>query len=103
VRYLTTEKLFGPDDPLFPKTAIRQDEHRDTLTQLAYKLKLNPEQLKAWSQNMGHESPLTTLGSYGPVSIERQAEIMSSVGQSDIAAGDIETRIAEKVAAILKG
>jgi integrase/recombinase XerD len=27
VRYLTNEKLYGPNDPLFPKTAVRPDEH----------------------------------------------------------------------------
>ena len=50
---------------------------RDTLTQLAYKLQLTHEQLKAWSQNMGHASMLTTLAGYGHVSIERQAEIFA--------------------------
>lgn len=141
VNYLTLEKLFGPDDPLFPKTAIGHDEHlsftaqgltrehwanaspvrqifrtaferiglpyvkphtvRDTLTQFAYKLQLNPEQLKAWSQNMGHDSPLTTLGSYGPVSSERQAEIINALGQSDGTTDDISTKIAEKLFAMM--
>ena len=27
VAYLTAEKLYGPNDPLFPKTAVRPDEH----------------------------------------------------------------------------
>jgi integrase/recombinase XerD len=27
VAYLTTQKLYGPNDPLFPKTAVRPDEH----------------------------------------------------------------------------
>jgi hypothetical protein len=27
VAYLTTRKLYGPNDPLFPKTAVRPDEH----------------------------------------------------------------------------
>jgi integrase len=83
VSYLTLEQLFGPDDPLFPKTAVGHDEHlsftaqgltrehwanaspvrqifrtaferiglpyvkphtvRDTLTQFAYRLQLNPQ------------------------------------------------------------
>ncbi|HXC26748.1 MAG TPA: tyrosine-type recombinase/integrase [Stellaceae bacterium] len=143
VTYLTTVKLFGPNDPLFPKAAVGHDRHlsftargltrdhwanaspvrqvfrtaferiglpyvkphtvRDTLTQFAYKLQLNPEQLKAWSQNMGHDSVLTTIGSYGPVSTERQAEIISALGQSSTDTGDLSTEIAEKVAALLKG
>ncbi|MGE5539626.1 MAG: tyrosine-type recombinase/integrase [Gemmatimonas sp.] len=143
VRHLTHDALFGPDDPVFPKTAIAVNadrvfgvaglshEHwstaapvreifrtafgrvnlpyvkphsvRITLTQLAYQRKLSPEQLKAWSENMGHESVLTTLGSYGPISIERRAEIMAElanpVGRDTNS--DLATEVAEKVAAIL--
>ncbi len=54
---------------------------RDTLTQLAYGLQLSPEQLKAWSQNLGHASVLTTLGAYGHVSPERQGEILAALPQ----------------------
>jgi len=75
---------------------------RHTLTQLAYKLQLSPEQLKAWAQNMGHDSVLTTIGSYGPVSIERQQEIISGLGKQGPAAADLSTEIAEKVVALLK-
>jgi integrase len=121
VRYLTEDKLFGPLDPLFPKTEVRPDdagnfavqglsrEHwadagpvraifkaafervdlpyfkphtvRDTLTQLAYRLQLSPEELKAWSLNLGHASVLTTLSAYGHVSPERQAEIIAALPQ----------------------
>ncbi len=122
VQYLTVEKLFGPNDPLFPKTSIGQDEHctfsvqglsrehwadashvreifkqafarvqlpyvnphsvRNTLTQLAYKLQLIPEKLMAWSKSMGHESVQTTLGSYGQISLERQAEIFGELSRA---------------------
>jgi integrase len=54
---------------------------RNTLTQLAYQLKLDPEAFKAWSQNMGHDKPLTTFNSYGSVTIERQAEIIDRLGR----------------------
>ena len=37
-----------------------------------------PEQFKAWSQNLGHESPLTTFTSYGKVSLHRQGELIRS-------------------------
>ena len=145
VRYLTNEKLYGPNDPLFPKTAVRPDEHhgftvqglrrehwanaasvrkifrtafarvnlpyvkphsiRDTVTQLAYKLQLNLEQMKAWSQNIGHHSMLTTLCSYGPISPERQAEIIASLGQSDATQrnGNMATEIAMQIVAMMKG
>jgi integrase/recombinase XerD len=140
--YLTQKKYFGPNDPIFPKTLVRQNdqynfvidgltrEHwadatpvraifkvafarvglpyfkphsvRDTLTRLAYKLQLSPEQLKAWSQNMGHDSVLTTIGSYGPISVERQQELIIGLGKPSLPAGDFSTEIAEKVVALLK-
>jgi len=143
VQFLIAEKLYGADDPLFPKTIVRPDaegsfkaqglgrEHwtnatpvrkifraaferiglpyfnphsiRDTLTQLAYKLQLTPEQFKAWSQNMGHDKPLTTLNSYGHVAIERQAEIIGDLAhpRAGAAPDDMANKIAEKVAALI--
>ena len=53
---------------------------RDTLTQFSYTLNLSPEQLKAWSQNMGHDHVLTTLTCYGQVPLDRQAKIMHDGG-----------------------
>ncbi len=52
---------------------------------------------------MGHDSVLTTIGCYGHVSSERQAEIISGLGKPVPAVGDLSTEIAEKVAALLKG
>ena len=115
VCFLSKEKLFGPDDPLFAATAVdclngkfaavglsrthwsttasvrcifqnaftraglpyaNPHSFRDTLVQLGQQLCQNPEQFKAWSQNLGHESVLTTLSSYGQVRPERQADLM---------------------------
>lgn len=141
VRFLTIEKLFGPADPLFPKTLVQPDkdgsfaphglsrEHwadaspvraifkaafarvglsyskphtvRDTLTRLAYQLKLSPEQLKAWSQNMGHSSVLTTLQGYGYVSSERQGEILTELSRAPTKAEAVP-EIAIKIAELLK-
>ena len=41
------------------------------------------EELKAWSQNLGHDGVLTTLTSYGQIPIARQAELISRVGGVD--------------------
>ena len=49
---------------------------RNTLVQLAYELRLDAERFKAWSQNLGHESCLTTFSSYGQIPPARQAEII---------------------------
>jgi integrase len=81
---------------------------RNTLTQLAYKLQLSPEQLMAWSKNMGHESVQTTLGCYGQISVERQGEIFEELGRAGAKPKAIElddetaTEIGMQVAEFLK-
>ena len=66
---------------------------RNTLASLAGQCCKTPEQYKAWSQNLGHEKPLTTLLSYGYVEENRQAEIIAEMGKSidgDIMQADID-------------
>jgi integrase len=53
---------------------------RSTLGQLGQQVCKSPEELKAWSQNLGHESVLTTLMSYGKVATDRQGEIIRGLG-----------------------
>lgn len=123
VGFLREKKLFGNDDPLFPRTKkimgpdlkplseglepvawssagpIREifktafqharisyfnpHSFRDTLVILGEQICRTPEQFKAWSQNLGHESPLTTFTSYGKVSLHRQGELIRGAGQKD--------------------
>jgi len=52
---------------------------RNTLVQLGQTLCRDPEQFKAWSQNMGHEGVLTTLRSYGEVAPRRQGQIIQAL------------------------
>lgn len=52
---------------------------RDTLVLLAEKCCPTIEALKAWSQNLGHESMLTTLTSYGTISTHRQGEVIKNL------------------------
>ena len=122
VTFLRTEKGFGPEDPIFPKSRVetgpdllfkanglerahwanahpvraifkeafrRADlpyfnphSFRNTLVQLAYELKLNAEQFKAWSQNLGHEHCLTTFSSYGTLPPHRQAAIIRGLASA---------------------
>lgn len=49
---------------------------RHMLARLAGRICKTPEQFKAWSQNLGHESVLTTFQSYGTVPMGRQEEII---------------------------
>jgi integrase len=116
VMELRDEHLFGPDDPLFPATAMGLGEHggfqpqglarhgwassgpirdvfrrafegaglpyynphsfRDMLVRHAMTLDLSPEEMKAWSQNLGHSDVLTTFTSYGTVPLHRQSELI---------------------------
>jgi integrase/recombinase XerD len=52
---------------------------RTTLVRLGQRLCLTPEEWKAWSQNLGHESEMTTFVGYGHVPTHRQVEIMQSL------------------------
>jgi integrase/recombinase XerD len=49
---------------------------RKTIIALAMERKLTHEEFKAWSQNLGHESVVTTMTSYMPVSLGRQRELL---------------------------
>jgi integrase/recombinase XerD len=120
-KYLKEEKLYGINDPLFPRTKLEQNKNngftagglepihwnsasqirevfkiafelaglpyfnphsfRKTIVNLGEKLCKNPEEFKAWSQNLGHESPLTTFTSYGYVDVNRQGDIIRSIGK----------------------
>ncbi|MCI2399131.1 tyrosine-type recombinase/integrase [Aliiroseovarius subalbicans] len=120
VAFLKTEKLFGPDDPLFPPALIKPVDgefkvvglQRDTyknanairalvkeafsradlpqFTPHAFRKTLvkwadtqypTREAFKAFSQNIGHTSVITTVSAYCPVSVERQAELIKYAGQ----------------------
>jgi integrase len=49
---------------------------RHALIRHAMSLDLSPEEMKAWSQNLGHTDVLTTFLSYGRVSTHRQGELI---------------------------
>lgn len=49
---------------------------RDMLVHRAFTLNLSPEQMKAWSQNLGHADVLTTFTSYGQIPTHRQGELI---------------------------
>jgi integrase len=119
VAFLTEQKLFGGNDPLFPATrvevgpdglyraagldrrhwkdagAIRRvfreafvaaglpyfhpHSLRRTLALLGQRTNLSHEEMKAWSQNLGHSDMMTTLTSYGTISAARQREILDNL------------------------
>ncbi len=54
---------------------------RHTLAHLGQEICRTPEQLKAWSQNLGHENVLTTFTSYGNLDPYRQGEVIKSLSE----------------------
>ncbi len=54
---------------------------RDMMVRHAMMLNLSVEEMKAWSQNLGHADVLTTLTSYGQVSSHRQGELIRGLGK----------------------
>lgn len=119
IAMLTGDLRFGPNDPLFPSTLLKQTKDRrfavvgltrtswqstdpirqifrdafgaaglpyvnphafrKTLARLGETICRSPEEWKAWSQNYGHDSEMTTFVGYGEVPGHRQAEIMRSL------------------------
>lgn len=113
---------YGPCDPVFPKTRVRQNEQqffqpdglepacwanaspirdifkaafekaglpyysphrfRDTLVHYGQEICKTPEEFKAWSQSLGHSSPLTTFTSYGSIDPHKQGKILKQIGTS---------------------
>lgn len=74
---------------------------RKALALLGQEVCQTPEQFKAWSQNLGHESVMTTFSSYGQVNDRRQAEIIRSIGREDAAGGDDDGTLAQEIAKLL--
>jgi hypothetical protein len=46
-----------------------------------YARELSIAEFKAWSQNLGHEKPMTTLTSYGKLSLEEQGRLVRNASQ----------------------
>jgi integrase len=53
---------------------------RRTIMRHGYDLGLSAKELKAWSQNMGHESIHTSLASYGRLDDDEKADVMRGIG-----------------------
>lgn len=75
VRNIVKAAFEGAGLPYFHPHAFRH-----MLVQQAYLRCRSPEEFKAWSQNFGHEQVLTTLRSYGKIDLQRQREILLSIG-----------------------
>ena len=121
ISYLS-EQHWGPDDPLFPPSAIGQGSNlqfavvgfsrrcwsdaapirkifrkafeaagipyfnphsmRNTLARLGVETCTTQQELWVWSQNLGHEQLMTTLGSYGHLDERAKTATMTSLWNS---------------------
>jgi len=76
IRTIFREAFEGASLPYFNPHSVR-----DTLARFGETICKNPEQFKAWSQNLGHEKVLTTFYSYGEVGNQRQGEIIRNLAK----------------------
>lgn len=74
IRQIFREAFEGAGLPYFHPHLFRT-----TLAQLGQQACKTPEEFKAWSQNLGHESPLTTFSSYGTLPADRQGMVMKAL------------------------
>jgi integrase len=70
---------------------------RNTLVQLGYEICRTSEQVKAWSQNLGHEKVITTILNYGEVAYQRQGEIIRNLAMPEKDSTMDADRIADAV------
>lgn len=74
VRTICRRACEGARVPYFPPHTVRR-----TLAILGERMCTTGEELKAWSQNLGHLEVLTTMSSYGGLSDRRQCQVMKQI------------------------
>jgi integrase len=92
IRVIFREAFERAGLPYFHPHAFRR-----TLAQLGERCCRTPEEFKAWSQNLGHESVLTTFSSYGEVAGLRQAELIRRLGQAATGEPNYDSKIDQAV------
>jgi site-specific recombinase XerD len=78
---------------------------RDALTTLGEQICRTPEELKAWSQNVGHNKVMTTLMNYGTVPAAKQADLIRGMAgrKTDSSSLDNEALLAALRAKLIGG
>jgi integrase len=94
IRAIFREAFAGAGLPYFNPHSFRK-----TLAQLGEVRCKTAEEFKAWSQNLGHDSVLTTFASYGQVASHRQSEIMRSLAEPRDPEDDLIAAVRELVGA----
>jgi integrase/recombinase XerD len=76
IRAIFKEAFYNASLPYFSPHTFR-----NTLVRYGQQVCSTPEHFKVWSQNLGHESPLTTFTSYGTIDTHRQGELIRGLGE----------------------
>lgn len=71
---------------------------RSTLARLGQRVCKTPEELKAWSQNLGHANVMTTFTAYGAIAEHHQCAIIAQLGRQR----DVPDDLAVEVAALIR-
>ena len=74
---------------------------RKTLVTLGLPMCQNNEEMKAWSQNLGHEKVETTLSSYGKVEPARQSEIFAKMRKPASPEGSVDKATLDAALALI--
>jgi integrase len=75
-------KIFGHAFAAAGLPIFSPHSFRNTLTRLGQELCSNAAELKAWSQNLGHNDAMTTIVNYGHLDTHTQGEIISRLGRA---------------------
>lgn len=95
IRAVFKEAFTTASLPAFPPHRIRK-----TLAQLGERLCRNPEEFKAWNQNLGHEQVMTTLFAYGEVAPRRQAEIIRELARPKVSNAELDPTLIDAARAL---
>ena len=89
VRAIFKEAFARAGLPYFPPHALRH-----TLGHLMQTACRSPREIKAWSQNLGHENVATTLTSYGTIDPHQQGEVIGAISLTPVEAdGELIAKI----------
>jgi len=88
VRAIYKEAFGRAGLPYFPPHSFRH-----TLGRLMQTMCRRPEQIRAWSQNLGHQNIATTLTSYGRIDAHRQGAVIGAISQGAAPDSELLARI----------
>jgi len=94
IRAIFREAFEAAGMPYFPPHSFRH-----TLGHLMQAACQRADQIKAWSQNLGHENVGTTLTSYGRIDPHRQGDLIASISLQNRGSGGDKM---ERIRAILE-